>query len=296
MGSHHAPARRRFLRAAGVLAALAVVVSGSAASASASASASTSARRSAAPAPPPLPTSMAATGDSISRGFHLNWLFAVLEAPQYSWSTGSWPGSSSQYRRIVAAQPRLAGHAYNDAKTGSRMSDLGRQLGLAAQQRPEYVTVLMGANDVCRASLAEMTPTATFATQFGSALDAFFAADPGAHVFVASIPNVYRLWSVLHGSLVARTVWSALGVCPTMLAAKDTEAQRQLALRRIEDDNDALAAVCATFPHCRFDGYATFRYPFAADQISTVDFFHPNLKGQNALAGTTWAAGYWPTT
>ena len=280
--------RHRLLRSAAVLAVLALVVSGSASAASA--------RSSAASAPPPLPASMASTGDSISRGFHLNWLFAVLEAPQYSWSTGSWPGSSSQYQRIVAAQPRLAGHAYNDAKTGSRMSDLGRQLGLAAQQRSEYVTVLMGANDVCRASLAEMTPTATFAAQFSSALGAFFSADPGAHVFVASIPDIYRLWSVLHGSLVARTVWSALGICPTMLAAKATQAQRRLALRRIEDDNAALAAVCATFPRCRFDGYATFGYPFGADQISTVDFFHPNLRGQNALAATTWAAGYWPTT
>ena len=277
--------RSGLVRVAGLVLALVALVAGSAGSAAATPTAA-----------PPLPRSMAAVGDSITRGYHLNWLFALVDAPQYSWSTGSWPGSASHYRRIVQAQPRLAGHAYNDSRTGARMADLDRQLALAASQHVEYVTVLIGANDVCRGSLAEMTPTATFAAQFGSALTAFFAADPGAHVFVSSIPDVYRLWSVLHSSAVARKVWSTFGVCPTMLGAGATPARRDLALRRIRDDNDALAAGCAAFPHCRFDRYATFDYRFGADQISNVDYFHPNLRGQNALAATTWAAGYWAST
>jgi lysophospholipase L1-like esterase len=283
MDVRRSPNRSRPIRVAGLLLALVVPVTGIPGTASAAAT----------PSPPPLPRSMAAVGDSISRGYHLNWLFALLDAPQYSWSTGSWPGSTSHYRRIVDAQPQLAGHAYNDARTGARMADLGGQLALAASQHVEYVTVMIGANDVCRGSLAEMTPTATFAAQFSSALAAFLAADPSAHVFVASIPDVYRVWSVLHGSAAARKVWSTFGVCPTVLAAGATSAQRDLAKRRIRDDNAALAAECAAFPRCRFDGYATFDYPFGADQISTVDFFHPNLRGQNALATATWAAGYW---
>jgi hypothetical protein len=28
--------------------------------------------------------------------------------------------------------------------------------------------------------------------------------------------------------------------------------------------------------------------------VSTVDYFHPSIKGQNRLASVTWAAGYWP--
>jgi lysophospholipase L1-like esterase len=246
------------------------------------------------PVPPPLPRSMAAVGDSITRGFHLNWLFALLEAPQYSWSTGSWPGTASHASRIVAAEPRLAGHVFNDAVNGARMSDLQRQLTVAASQHAEYVTVLLGANDVCQDTLAALTPTSTFSAQFTRGLDAFFAANPDAHVLVASIPNLQRLWSQLHGSLIARTVWTVLRICPAMLGPGVNQAQRDQVLSRIMDDNAALEAGCARYPNCRFDGYATFRYPFTASQISTVDYFHPNLAGQNALASLTWAAGYWP--
>jgi hypothetical protein len=27
-----------------------------------------------------------------------------------------------------------------------------------------------------------------------------------------------------------------------------------------------------------------------------VDYFHPSLSGQRALAAVTWAVGYWPAT
>jgi hypothetical protein len=33
-----------------------------------------------------------------------------------------------------------------------------------------------------------------------------------------------------------------------------------------------------------------FDYAFSADEVSKLDYFHPNRNGQNALAGVTWAA------
>jgi lysophospholipase L1-like esterase len=243
----------------------------------------------------PLPGSMASTGDSITRGFDATLLGCFLtDCPQDSWATGSSSAVNSQYRRVLAADPAVSGHVFNDAKTGAKMSALDAQLATAAGQGVDYVTVLMGANDVCTSSAATMTPTATFQSQFQTALAHFFTARPGAHVFVSSIPDIYQLWSLLHTK--ASTTWRTLGICQSMLSTSDTEAQRQAVLAREEADNAALASVCGQFANCLWDGGKTFGYAFRTTDVSTVDYFHPSVTGQATLAALSWAAGYWPTT
>jgi len=58
-------------------------------------------------------------------------------------------------------------------------------------------------------------------------------------------------------------------------------------------DNGVLAAVCAQFANCRWDGYAIYNFKFPASDASTVDYFHPNFSGQNDLASVSWRASYW---
>src|SRR4051794_41652035 len=103
----------------------------------------------AAQADPPLPGSMAAMGDSISRGYDVCCSFG--EHPQNAWSTGDAAGDgvTSHYERLLAADPAIAGHAFNDAVTGARMAGAPAQAAQAVGQGAQYVTVLMGANDVC---------------------------------------------------------------------------------------------------------------------------------------------------
>jgi hypothetical protein len=115
----------------------------------------------------------------------------------------------------------------------------------------------------------------------------------GALVFVSSIPNVYRLWQVLHTNWLARATWSVAKICQSMLSSSRTETDRQAVLSRERAYNDALASVCGQYANCRFDGYSVFNYPFAANQVSTKDYFHPNLSGQAVIASTTWAASWW---
>ena len=66
--------------------------------------------------------------------------------------------------------------------------------------------------------------------------------------------------------------------------------------RHIAELNDVLAARCALYANCRFDGNAVFDYYFSADEISKLDYFHPDLDGQGALARLTWAASWWSTS
>jgi lysophospholipase L1-like esterase len=244
-----------------------------------------------------LPNSMASTGDSITRAYDStsNGCF-LSDCPEYSWSTATSTSVNSHYLRILAANRGINGHVYNDAKTGAKMVDLDGQVRTAASQAVQYLTILMGANDLCTSSVSTMTPTATFQSQFQTALADFFAADPTAHVFVSSIPNIYQLWSLEHTNSTARTEWSWFGICQSMLSSSNTEADRQAVVAQEQADNNALATVCAQYANCKWDNLATYNYAFKTSDISTIDYFHPSVSGQNTLAGITWGASYWPTT
>ena len=248
----------------------------------------------------PLPNSMAASGDSITRAFDstLNGCF-LSDCPQYSWSTGNNTRVDSQYLRILARNPGINGRAYNDARTGAMMADLDGQLKAAAAQGAQYVTVLMGANDLCTSSVSTMTPTATFKGQLDQALFDFYTADRSAHLYLSSLPNLFQLWSTLHTNPVAESTWTAFHICQSMLRLTNSDAQRQQVVAQEQADNTVLATECARAVSlgvdCHWDNLAGYDFNFPASDISTIDFFHPNLAGQNAVAALTWAAGYWPT-
>lgn len=250
----------------------------------------------AAPAPPPLPDSMAGIGDSITRATDVCCWYG--DHPSNSWSTGgaAFDGIQSHYERIRALNPAIAGRNYNDARAGARMRDAAAQAQTAVAQQARYVTILMGANDVCTSSPSTMTSVSDFRAQFAAAMSILATGLPaGSHVFVSSIPNVYRLWQVLRTNPAAQVVWAVAGICQSMLSPFRTEQERQAVLARERAFNQVLADVCAV-QHaaiCRFDDLAVFNYPFAAGHVSKLDYFHPNLAGQATLASITWQRSWW---
>ncbi|HSR27385.1 MAG TPA: SGNH/GDSL hydrolase family protein [Actinomycetes bacterium] len=272
--------------------ALVLATLGTATSASATAiSGSPPAAAAAAPAPP-LPDSMAAIGDSITQAvdvccFYGNW-------PGHSWSTGNVPldGIASHYERIRAQNPGIRGHRWNNAVSGAQMADAPGQARGTVGQGAQYVTILMGANDLCGWD-GTLTPTATFRAQFTETLDILRTGLPASHVFVASIPNLYQLWSILRTNPVAQTVWQAAGICPSMLNFFNSPADRQAVIDRQAELNQVLEDVCATWSNCRFDNHLTYNYAFTRSMVSKLDFFHPSLSGQATLSTLTWNASWW---
>jgi lysophospholipase L1-like esterase len=243
---------------------------------------STGTERRAAPARPwnVRPPTVAALGDSITRGFDA--CDPLSDCPQASWATGSRQKTDSVSRRLGAAG------GWNLARSGARVADLPAQARAAAAHRPAMVTVLIGANDACAPNVDSMTSTADFRTSFDSALAYLHRTLPGTQVLVASIPDLRRLWSVGRSNTLGREVWK-LGLCPTMLddPASDSAAARarRSAVRdRVIGYNAVLGQVCERYARCRYDGGAVFRYPFGTDDLSTWDWFHPNERGQGALA------------
>jgi lysophospholipase L1-like esterase len=242
-----------------------------------------------------LPDSIASTGDSITRAFNTG-LVPYTDAPRNSWSTGSRAYVWSHYRRILASNPSIFGRRYNDARSGAEMRELAGQMATVNTQHVDYVTVLMGANDACASSETAMTPVSEFRAQFEEAMATVSAGSPHAIVYVVSIPDIYRLWAILHEDRTARLVWRLTRFCRSLLAnpgstAPEDEARRKRVRQRVIAYNEVLGAVCATYVMCRFDGNAVFNYPFARRHVSRRDYFHPSLEGQRALAEVSWAAG-----
>ena len=245
------------------------------------------------------PASMASLGDSITRGFNAGGWYS--DWPSRSWSTGTDSAVTSHYSRLEKLNGKKSLSTWNDADTGAKMAALPGQATQARSQGARYITILMGANDACTSTEAGMTSVAQFRADFANAMGILMNQEAKPQVLVASIPDIHRLYEVGQGSSSARNAWSSFGICQSMLANPQSTAQedvdRRAAVRqRVIDFNAQLAAVCATYATCKYDGGAVFGYPFALSHLSTWDYFHPNTSGQAVLADVTWRAGFWPTS
>ena len=251
--------------------------------------------RKAKPSPTPLwdvsPSSIAAVGDSITRGFDA--CSVLSDCPEVSWATGSSTSVDSLAVRLLG-KAKAAERSWNYAVTGARMADLPGQMARAVTRRPQLVTVMAGANDACRASTSAMTPVASFRADFEDALGTLRKSLPRTQVYVASVPNLKRLWSQGRTNALGKQVWK-LGICPSMLGdadALDSAAtlRRDTVQKRVEEYNKVLREVCAKDRRCRFDGGAVYDYRFGTDQLSQWDWFHPSVNGQARLAEIAYRA------
>ncbi|MGV4984673.1 SGNH/GDSL hydrolase family protein [Streptomyces sp. NPDC001709] len=235
------------------------------------------------------PGSVAAVGDSITRGFDA--CTVLSDCPEVSWATGSDAKVDSLAVRLLGVAG-AAERSWNYAVTGARMADLPEQMSQAAARDPDLVTVMVGANDACRSSARAMTSVAGFRADFEEALHTLRAASPKTQVYVASVPNLKRLWSEGRTNPLGKEVWK-LGICPSMLSGADdlTNAatlRRDQVQQRVVEYNKVLQQVCAKDRRCRFDGGAVYDFRFGTDQLSHWDWFHPSKDGQARLAAIAY--------
>jgi lysophospholipase L1-like esterase len=170
------------------------------------------------------------------------------------------------------------------------------QAAKTVDQKAQYVTILLGANDVCTSSPATMTSVADFRAQFQTTLSTLINGLPGrSRIFVSSIPDIYHLWEIYQDNSTARWVWDVADICQSMLASERTEEERQMVRQRNIAFNDVLGEECARYARCRFDGKAVFSYRFDRSHVSKLDYFHPSLSGQAKLASVTWEHSWWGT-
>ncbi|GAA4753611.1 hypothetical protein GCM10025783_28140 [Amnibacterium soli] len=245
----------------------------------------------AAPSPPGRSMTVAVLGDSLSRGYNACSHFG--DCPSVSWSGGTDDRVDSVATRLgAAAGARVT--VRNLARSGATVSDLARQATEAVTLQPDLVTLLIGANDVCRATVADMTSTEDYTTAVSAALQQIAQYSPDTVVLVASIPDVTALLPVAAGNPTARFLW-AQGGCATALqdpqsTAPDAVERRAAVSARIREYDAALAGACGVLPRCVTDGGALHRYTPTLQQLSAFDRFHPSVAGLRELAQLEWRA------
>ncbi len=239
------------------------------------------------------PDSIAATGDSITLAFNTGC--GSWTCPERSWATGTQAEVRSIYYRIWENNRAIEGRAVNNAVTGSKVSALEGQMAVSARSQPDVVTIEIGANDACTETTAEMTSVAAFEAEVEASLGYITERVVGVRMVIASIPDVYNLWRLFRGNILARTVWNEYRICQSLLrdplsVLPADEARRLLVRQRVVEYNAALSRACAVHLRtCQYDGGAVFNYSFVGGEIAW-DFFHPGTTGQAAIARAVWEA------
>ncbi len=231
---------------------------------------------------------LGAVGDSLTAAFNAQHLGDNRE---HSWSTGNSEIVLSHKRRLELEIGRPV-VADNEAISGAVASGLDRQITRLLASEPDFVTMVIGANDVCGWADEHHEQLAQFEYDVRMGLRKLVTARPSAHIILGPIPDIYNLWEVAVNQPSCQLKWNIIGMCRPLLDGSRTQAQREEFRLRWGDANEALARIAADFPeNVHFDPTVA-QTQFDWSHVSPIDCFHPSIAGQNVMAEKTWYSGH----
>ncbi len=144
-----------------------------------------------------------------------------------------------------------------------------------------YVTILMGGNDICGSNYPLAQFQQFFQNEMQRSVEALTNADL---ILLSSLPNI---GAVVEGPGCPIGGWAFEQAMRALCPNSNLERQEIDAL--VSSANTAMQTVADMFPNkVLFDGLRVFNYPINGDDISPFDCFHPNLAGQRNLSETLW--------
>jgi len=283
----------------------------------------------------PIPQSMSALGDSTStatlaqykrsqamnpihnaRMIYDTLRFAFSGGDKFkfsdwslSWTTGM--GSkkvNSHANRLKKLNPNIA--VSNFAEPSARIDRvLNTQLPRLKmwsretfkQDYPDYLTLMVGANDLCANSLAESTPVKTYAANYKKILTEILSASPKTRVLVNYLPPLQDLTNSKDAFLWAfpginscNGFWRIAPLCKSITHGDENNIHA-VALR-VQQMNQAIASTVNTLRKSYGDrvriGKKVAERRIHQSDLS-IDCFHPNAQAQNDIAELSWASTWW---
>jgi len=217
---------------------------------------------------------------------------------------------NSHNQRITDAFGKKKRKNKQAASTGAETDKLSKQARKAVKGKADYVTVLIGQNDVCGDDFSEIPTDAEFEANVRAGFDQLRdGLPPGATVYTLAIVDIYRLWQIgdaldAFGIIECSELWDILRdediPCATMLDPDNTEADRQFTRERIVAFNEILADLVAEYEAADPQHYwhwtdVSFTLAWDDEHVSPFDCFHPSADGQELLSAETWAVGPFAT-
>jgi lysophospholipase L1-like esterase len=286
-----------------------------------------------------LPRSIGALGDSMTAGALANYRraeanlpwnqvgvilqvlnygltrkMAAVEARRMSWSTG-WRGerpvmSHAARLRYLSALEGVSFEAYNASLSGAESDDVrSEQLQELSQwsrtqlkqEYPDYVTLLVGANDICADQPQDMKNASHFHSNVEAIVDSVLARSPRSKVLISALPDIEKLRNVAKNASTlggrCEGLWKTIQLCPTLTTLNDPTARKQVA-DRVREFNEVLSDVTSRGQERHGDRVRFAKdihsIPFSPNDLA-LDCFHPSDVGQNKLADETWKHTWWST-
>jgi lysophospholipase L1-like esterase len=227
---------------------------------------------------------LGAVGDSITVACNAA---SIGDNPGLSWSTGMDDRINSHLKRL-AVLLKAGVQGVNLAISGAKVADLRGQTNSLVGHKPDYVTIEVGANDLCSWREDYAAKILQFGIELRSNVSTIIENNPNVKVLLASIPDIYALWEIGSRRPECQLRWDVLGICSPMLSSNVTTQERAAFVDRWRLINASIASVAEVFPQNVIFNSAVASARISREHISSIDCFHPSIQGQNLLADKAW--------
>lgn len=166
---------------------------------------------------------------------------------------------------------------------------------------PDYITLMVGANDICADSLEEATPVKSYILTYKKILNEILGSSPTTKILAIPLPPFQDLKSAGSAFLLAfpgmnscNGFWKMAPLCKSITHGDDTNTQR--VAERVNETNRELYKAIITL-RSRYGDRVRLATQVAQRRIKksdlSIDCFHPNANAQNELAQVSWASTWW---
>ncbi len=169
------------------------------------------------------------------------------------------------------------------------------------QNYPDYLTLMVGANDICANSLAESTPVKTYAANYKKILIEILSSSPKTRVLVNYLPPLQDLINSKDAFLWAfpginscNGFWKIAPLCKSITHGDENNALD--VATRVQQMNQAITKTVNELRKTYGDrvriGEKVAQRRIHKNDLS-IDCFHPNAHAQNDIAELSWASTWW---
>lgn len=213
-------------------------------------------------------------------------------------------------RKTQGAEGKL--HYYNAAVSAQDSAHVPAQLDKVFnwslkehnQSAPDYMTLFIGANDVCNEWGQKPTPTATYKDRIAKTLHRILSQNRKTKVLVMELPKINDVWKYASTHKIMRRenlstcalLWRRANLCQSVLTNM-SKSERTRSEQQVAEYNRALKEVVRNFKYSSRYGrdrvrFAPYKVKFSIDKLA-VDCFHPNWRGQSEIAVNSFQETWW---
>ena len=222
-------------------------------------------------------------GDSVSAGFNA---LRYGDNREFSWAGGldSQFQVQSHARKLQHLMPLRQIEVHNEAFVGADSKNMARQTARLLRVSPDYVTIGMGANDVCEWSEDYLASLGTYEASLVAAIEKIIAKNPDVKIVLAPVPSLRLMYELGRQRSGCQDKWETIGVCRPLLASGLTGEDRERFFARHQHLNQVIESTATRFARNVKFAHALADTVFEQSSVSPLDCFHPSISGQNLIS------------